>query len=156
VYFVLKAKGWNDAAGLLDHYLTGSGEPYEIDANRLLADVPNFQNDVASTLDDVHELPDGPFETDWKDTSSPHDQDLNWYYGLNNFEYRVVGEKHGDQITYHVEVQKRYDWGIPSEHRRDLERFPVELEQAEIARLNTTGNAKDFDVHGKTDTKTIP
>lgn len=156
VQTVLSAKGWNDAAALLDHYLDGSGDPYKIDADRLLKDVPKFQGDVNTTLADIRKGPDGPFTTKWLDSSSPHDQNLNWYYGLNNFEYRVVGEKHGDQITYHVEVQKRYDWGIPSEHRRDLERFPVHFEQSEIARLNMTGNAKDFDVTGTTGTMTSP
>ncbi|HEX6353178.1 hypothetical protein [Actinophytocola sp.] len=156
VQAALAAKGWGDASGLLDHYLDGSGKPYEIDANRLLKDVPKFQQDVNTALADARKLPDGPFTTKWLDSSSPHDQNLNWYYGLNNFEYRIVGEKHGDQITYQVEVQKRYDWGIPSEHRRDLERFPVHFEQSEIARLSMVGNAKDFDVHGKTNTMTSP
>ncbi len=74
------------------------------------------------------------------------------YYGLNHFQYRTVGEKHGDQVTYHVEVQKRYDWGVPSEHRRTQTAFggpfKMELEQADLARLNSTGLARDFDVKG--------
>jgi hypothetical protein len=152
----LTAKGWGDASNLLGHYLDGSGDPYMIDANRLLNEVPEFQTDVAATLGNLRQRPDGPFTTDWLDSSSPHDQNLNWYYGLNNFEYRLVGEKHGDQISYQVDVQKRYDWGIPSEHRRDLEQFPVYLEQSEIARLNMVGKARDFDVQGSTDRMTSP
>jgi hypothetical protein len=156
VYAYLLAKGWGDAANLLDHFLDGGGEPVEIDANRLLNDVPKFKQDVAATLGDVKNLPDGPFTTEWKNTSSPADQNLNWYYALNNFDYRVVGEKHGDQITYHVEVEKRYDWGVPSEHRRDLDKGPIHFEQSDVARLNMTGKAKDFDVHGSTGTMTSP
>jgi hypothetical protein len=156
VYTYLKAKGWDDAANLLDHYLDADGGPVDIDANRLLNDVPKFKNDVNTTLDDIRKGPDGPFTTEWKNTSSPADQNLNWYYALNNFDYRVVGEKHGDQITYHVEVEKRYDWGVPSEHRRDLDKGPIHFEQSEIARLNMVGKAKDFDVRGSTGTMTSP
>jgi hypothetical protein len=156
VYSYLELKGWDDAANLLDHYLDAGGEPVDIDANRLLADVPTFQQDVNSTLGDVRKLPDGPFTTEWKNSSSPADENLNWYYALNNFDYRVVGEKHGDQITYHVEVEKRYDWGIPSEHRRDLDKGPIHIEQSDVARLNAVGKAKDFDVHGSTGTMTSP
>jgi hypothetical protein len=47
-----------------------------------------------------------------------------------------------------------YDWGIPSEHRRDLQKGPVHFEQADLARLNLVGEATDFDVTGKTGTKT--
>ena len=152
----LGVKGWHDAADLLEHYLDASGDPVRIDANRLLKDVPTFQSAVNGTLGDVRALPDGPFQTAWKPTSSPANVNLNWYYALNNFSYRVVGEKHGNQLTYHVEVQKRYDWGIPSEHRRDLDKGPIHFEQAELARLNAVGRAKDFDVHGSTDTMTSP
>jgi hypothetical protein len=156
VFAYLKLKGWNDAASLLDHYLNGNGEPVNIDANRLLNDDPTFKQDVNTTLGDIKKLPDGPFTTDWKNSSSPADKNLNWYYALNNFDYRVVGEKHGDQITYHVEVEKRYDWGVPSEHRRDLDKGPVHFEQSDISRLNLVGKGKDFDVHGSTSTMTSP
>jgi hypothetical protein len=152
----LSQKGWNDGAGLLDHYLDGSGNPVEIDANRLLKEVPQFQTDVNSALGDVRKLPDGSFQTAWKGSSSPHTQNLNWYYGLNNFEYRLVGEKHGNQIKYRVEMQKEYDWGTPSEHRRDLSKGPLHFEQSEIARLNMVGKAKDFRVHGSTGQMTSP
>jgi hypothetical protein len=155
----LKVRGWNDAANLFDHYLDGSGKPVNIDANRLLNDSPTFQQDVNSSLGDVRKMPDGTFQTPWKGSSSPANQNLNWYYALNNFQYRLVGEKHGGQIQYHVEVQKRYDWGVPTEHRRDLPKNvgPVSLghfEQSQLARLNQIGAAKDFDVHGTTETKT--
>lgn len=153
----LDVQGWHDASGLLDHFLDGSGDPYQIDANRLLKDVPKFQTDVNSSLGDVRKLPDGPFQTSWKNTSSPADQNLNWYWGLNNFEYRLVGEKHGSQVTYHVEVQKQYDWGQPSEHRRDLDKGGVvHFEQSQIARLNMVGKGKDYRVYGSTGTLTAP
>lgn len=155
----LSAKGLNDASSLLDHYLDGSGTPVNIDANRLLNDSPTFKQDVNASLAEVRKMPDGTFATQWSGSSSPANQNLNWYYALNNFQYRLVGEKHGGQITYHVEVQKRYDWGVPTEHRGDLDKnvgpVPVvHIEQSEVARLNALGLAKDFDVHGTTKTMT--
>ncbi len=73
---------------------------------------------------------------------------MDWYYGLNHFQYRTVGEKHGDQVTYHVEVQKRYDWGVPSEHRRTQTAFggPFEMDGASRPRtpqLHRTGPRLD-------------
>jgi hypothetical protein len=155
----MKAQGWDDAAALLDHYLEGSGEPYEVDAGRMLKELPTFQKDVDTSLAGLKKLPDGPVSTGWRPTSSGTeggDEVMNWYYGLHHFQYRLVGHKSGDRITYQVEVRKRYDWGVPSEHRKDLE-APLHLmdaEQAEIARLNHTGLAQDFDVQGRTTTMT--
>jgi hypothetical protein len=156
----MQAKGWDDAADLLDHFLEGSGEPYEVDAGRMLEELPTFQKDVDASLAELKKQPDGPVQTDWASTSSGTEGDdrvMNWYYGLHHFQYRVVGHQSGDQITYQVEVRKRYDWGVPSEHRRDLE-APANLmdaEQSEVARLHHTGLAKDFDVKGKTPTMTV-
>jgi hypothetical protein len=158
VILALRLKGWGDAANLLKHYIDNSGEPYTVDADRMLKDLPQFQKDVNETLKSVRELPDGKFTTDWGSTA-PNLEDggsgnLNWYYALNHFQYRLVGEKHDGEITYHVEVQKRYDWGIPSEHRRPLEKGPIDFEQADLARLNLVGEAKDFDVRGQTSQRT--
>ncbi|MER5947720.1 hypothetical protein ABT127_16830 [Streptomyces sp. NPDC001904] len=79
----------------------------------------------------------------------------NWCYGLYHFQYRLVGTKDGGEISYHVEVRKRYDWGTPSEHRGDLEKSlagceVVDIEQADVAELNRVGLAQDFVVCGST------
>lgn len=77
---------------------------------------------------------------------------MEWYYALNHFQYRLVGEKEGGDITYRVDVKKRYDWGIPSEHRSTVSGgagpFGMDLEQADIAHLHSSGMARDFDVSG--------
>jgi hypothetical protein len=150
----LNAKGWNDAAMLLGHFMDTTGTTVQVDADRMLSDMPSFRRDVDTTLSGVKQRPDGNFETPWQnsrpDISNGDDKSLNWYYALNNFEYRTVGQKQGNQVTYHVEVRKRYDWGTPSEHRRDLDKGPLHFEQSELARLNLVGLAKDFDVTGKT------
>ncbi len=151
----MDGKDWDDAANLLNHYLEGSGEPYEVDTGRMLNDLPTFRKDVDTSLAGLKKQPDGPVSTNWKSSSSGtkgNEKVMNWYYGLHHFEYRVVGHKTGDQVTYQVEVRKRYDWGVPSEHRGDLvaPAGVVDVEQPEVARLNQTRQAKDFDVHGRT------
>jgi hypothetical protein len=151
---------WDVAADLFNHYLMGSGKTWNLDVNRMLRDIPAFRANVDDTLAaDVRQRPDGHFETCWHQ-SAPNlkdgGQSVNWYYALNHFEYRLVGEKKPDgQITYHVEIRKRYDFGVPSEHRRDLPGHVNALhgdydiwKQADIARLNMVGMAKDFDVQG--------
>ncbi|MFB7943347.1 hypothetical protein ACFC6L_00355 [Kitasatospora phosalacinea] len=147
--------GYPDAADLLKHWLGASGTPYQVDPARMLKDMPStFGKDVDATLDELRKRPDGPVSTDWQSSKPDASKDpaaANWYFGLNHFQYRLVGEKHGGTIDYHVEVQKRYDWGVPSEHRSNLHQTRlVNLEQADIAHLNTTGQARDFDVTGST------
>ncbi|MYW69518.1 hypothetical protein GTY65_36445 [Streptomyces sp. SID8379] len=155
--------GYDDAADLLDHFLKGGGEPYEIDADDLLADCPPFQKDVKTSLAQVaaSDQPEGSFTTEWAPSDSGFESEAqrNWYYGLYHFQYRLVGTKQDGEIDYHVEVQKRYDWGTPSEHRGDLEKSlagydVVDIEQADVAELNRVGLAQDFDVHGSTGAQT--
>jgi hypothetical protein len=151
----LRWEGWNDAADLLKHYLDGGGEPYQLDVDRMLKEIPKFQTDLSTTLEQMKNRPDGKFQSDWTPTLAKHDdgnKSMNWYYALHHFQYRVIGEKHGADMTYHVEVRKRYDWGTPSEHHRPLSKAGIHLEQPDIARLNMVGEAQDFDVTGRTST----
>ncbi|WP_210947588.1 hypothetical protein [Streptomyces sp. MK37H] len=150
-------EGWPNASALLHHYLEGNGDPYQIDPATMLADIPQFQRDLNGTLDGVRQGADGKFTTPWT-TTAPRTSDggksLDWFYALNHFQYRTVGEKRDGRITYHIEVQKRYDWGIPSEHRSNVSGAGITLEQADIAHLNTSGMARDFDVHGRSGERT--
>ncbi|WP_420035847.1 hypothetical protein ACN2WE_29610 [Streptomyces sp. cg28] len=162
-YFAV-VKGWPTAAGLVQHYLDASGKPVEVEPQQMMDEIPAFKQDVAGTLDsDVRKRGDGPFSTEWSSTApDPADGDSSteWYYALNHFQYRLVGEKEGDEITYHVEVKKRYDWGIPSEHRATVSGggpgpMGMDLEQADIAHLHSAGTARDFDVSGSSDEMTV-
>ncbi|UNO39451.1 hypothetical protein [Streptomyces sp. MST-110588] len=155
-------KGWPTAAGLVQHYLDGSGKPVEVEPQQMMDDIPAFRKDVDGTLDkDVRQRGDGPFTTEWSSTApdtKDGDRSMEWYYALNHFQYRLVGEKDGGEIKYHVEVRKRYDWGIPSEHRATVSGgagpLGMDLEQADIAHLHSSGMAQDFDVSGSSDEMT--
>lgn len=81
---------------------------------------------------------------------------LDWYYALNHFQRRGAGSlqtTHG--FTYKLEVRERYDGGVPSEHRKDLERsigrIDYHISQPEIAHPHTIGLARDFDVRTRKD-----
>ncbi|WP_197319951.1 hypothetical protein [Saccharomonospora sp. NB11] len=167
--------GFDDANELLQHWLEGSGDPYEVDVEKMLKDMPAFREDVNKTLEKIKELPDGKFDTStlelndegepqWQDSSPrvdkyDNDGSKNWYYALNNFEYKLVGEKKDGVITYHIEIQKEYNWGVPSQYRGTLKEpiFDSDfIEQADAAKLHSTAMARDFTVHGKSDAKTIP
>ncbi|MFF4212701.1 hypothetical protein ACFYZE_25740 [Streptomyces sp. NPDC001796] len=155
-------KGWPTAAGLIQHYLDCSGKTVEVEPQTMMDQIPAFQSDVDDTLrKDVHGRPDGPFTTEWKSTApNPADGDSSteWYYALNHFQYRLTGYVHDGEVTYRVEVKKRYDWGIPSEHRANATGgwgpASMNLEQADIAHLNTVGMGRDFDVVGTSDEMT--
>src|SRR5690606_4263128 len=174
-----------DAAKLLRHWLNGSGQPYEVDVEKMLKDMPAFREDINKTLEKVKQLPDGKFDTSklelnekgepqWQDSAPRIEKysnpgSMNWYYALNNFEYKLVGEKKDGVITYHIEIQKEYNYGTPSQYRGNLgptislpefikpDPIKIELiEQADASRLHSTAMARDFTVHGKSDTKTVP
>ncbi|MER6009411.1 hypothetical protein [Streptomyces bluensis] len=157
-------KGWPTAAGLIKHYLDGSGRPVEVEPQQMMDQIPAFREDVDGTLDDdVRKRGDGPFTTEWSSTApdpADGDRSMEWYYALNHFQYRLVGEKEGGEITYRVEVRKRYDWGVPSEHRATVSGggpgpMGMDLEQADIAHLHSSGMAQDFDVSGSSDEMTV-
>lgn len=145
-------KGWNNAADLLDHYMGNTGKPYTVNPTQMMHDIPKFQKDVNTEIEHVRSRPDGKFATDWKSTA-PNPKDgkgsMDWYYGLNHFQYRTVGVKENGKIEYHVEVKKRYDWGSPSEQRSTVSGGGYTMEQADIAHLHSSGQARDFDVKGK-------
>ncbi|MGW3120288.1 hypothetical protein ACWDBW_24615 [Streptomyces sp. NPDC001107] len=146
-----------NAASLIQHCLDASGTDVEVDPQTLMDQVPAFQKDVDQTLHtDVHGRPNGPFTSERQSTApNPKDghSNMGWYYALNHFRYRLTGYVHNGEVTYRVEVQRRYDWGIPSEHRSDVGGGGggVNLEQADIAHLNTVGLAQDFNVYGTSD-----
>lgn len=151
-------KGWDNAAAMLRHYLDGSGSPYTVNPQTMLDDIPSFRSGVNGALANARRGPDGRFDTGWQTGQAQHTESMDWYYALHHFEYRVVGEKHDGKITYHVEVRKQYDWGVPSEHRRDVDGVggAIHLEQADIARLHMTGLARDFPVRGRSPEMTAP
>ncbi|WP_189296740.1 hypothetical protein [Streptomyces albospinus] len=156
-------RGWTTAAGLVQHYLGGSGKPVEVEPQQMMDEIPAFRKDVDGTLDnDVRQRGNGPLPTDWSSTAPiPRAVTAAWSGTTRSTTSRTVssGSKEGGKITYHIEVRMRDDWGIPSEHRATVSGggpgpLGMSLEQADIAHLHSPQMARDFDVSGSSDEMT--
>jgi RHS repeat-associated protein len=155
---------WDNAYDLLSHWLGNSGDPYEVDPEAMMRDIPRFRRDVTRYLEGARAEGNATFDSGWLRTRADEEDgesSLDWYYALNNFQFRVTGtnqRKFG--TTYTVQVRKRYDWGVPSEHRNDLKQsflwVDVDVQQAEVAHLHTVGLAQDFDVYGSATMRGMP
>ncbi|MFG3173367.1 RHS repeat-associated core domain-containing protein [Streptomyces sp. NPDC048200] len=160
----LWAKGWSNAYALLSHWLDNTGTPFRLDPSSMIDEIPRFKEDVKRYLLGQKNAKRRIFDSGWKGTraeESDGDSSLDWYYGLNHFQWRVSGTdlpKHG--MVYTLQIRKRYDWGIPSEGRDNLDKdfgfLHIHLSQPEIAHLHTTGVARDFDVYGSSSMKGTP
>ncbi|MDJ0347569.1 RHS repeat-associated core domain-containing protein [Streptomyces sp. H10-C2] len=146
------AKDWTNAHDLLQHWMENSGDDYEVDPSTMINEIPNFKKTVASYLAGVSKSRNHIFDSGWQGTRSVESdggKSLDWFYALNHFQWRVSGTKlTREGIVYNLEVRKRYDWGVPSEHRDDLNGAWIHFNQPELAHLHTVGMARDFNVYG--------
>ncbi|MEW2626097.1 DNRLRE domain-containing protein [Streptomyces sp. NPDC048106] len=157
-------QNWDNAYDLLSHWLGNSGDPYEVDPKAMLQDIPRFREDLDKYLEGVQKSGSATFDSGWLRTRASEkdgDSSLDWYYALNHFQFRVSGtnqRKYG--MTYTLQVRKRYDWGVPSEHRDPLRKsflwVDISLQQSEVAHLHTVGLAQDFDVYGSAAMRGMP
>ncbi|MEV4561968.1 RHS repeat-associated core domain-containing protein [Kitasatospora sp. NPDC049285] len=147
-------KGWDNTSKLLRHFLDGSGDDYTVDPNEMIGDIPGFKKEVDTYLQEVKKKGASTYDSGWVSTRASEKESLDWYYALNGFQWRVTSAAEPGQ--YELEVRKRYDWGIPSEGRGDLDKFWIHLTQPEIAHLNTVGLARDFNVYGATLRRGMP
>ncbi|MFC4560229.1 Flp family type IVb pilin [Nocardiopsis mangrovi] len=129
----------NSRAALL-HFLDGSGETMEIDGDDLMADVPEFREEVESAQDDIGRSAIAeareqgatgpvtfPFSTEWNAfgrdprTGEYIYDDSDWINTLGSWNYNQVGEvtvfPPADpegvwryEVTSRTNVQKYYDW----------------------------------------------
>ncbi|MBO0878198.1 MAG: hypothetical protein J2P19_32910, partial [Pseudonocardia sp.] len=122
---------WPNAVRSLRHYLGNSGKELDLDVDRMLHDLPNFQervrkhisNRIPGILAEVEETgaygEEKWFDSGWQ-SALPDDGD--WYRTVGYFRYRVTGtaivsrpvlEGDGPQLhrlTYRVKVSDTYDW----------------------------------------------
>ncbi|MFE3853604.1 DNRLRE domain-containing protein [Streptomyces griseorubiginosus] len=146
--------GWTNAYALLDHWLDNVGTTFKLHPDSMLKEIPRFRHDVRAYLGARKR---GVFDSGWRKTHADYSgkwKTLDWYYALNHFQWRADGSlqtKYG--FTYTLKIRKRYDWGVPSEHRANLKiKIPGVLDyniaQPEIAHLHTVGLARDYNVWG--------
>ncbi|MFE3198729.1 hypothetical protein [Embleya sp. NPDC059237] len=151
--------GNDRAASYMKYWLEGDGRDIQFDAQEFLKADPGFRKILNDTM--RANAPSGNFDTGWKGGSVARDMQngpvtpelQDFYYTMNGYQYRIVGtdfkmvEGH-PAGTIRVDIYKRYNWGNPEggAHRNDIEGVP----QNDLARLNETGLAHDFDIVGST------
>ncbi|MYW04136.1 hypothetical protein [Streptomyces sp. SID3343] len=147
------------AASYMKHWLEGDGQDVQFDAKEFVNANPGFQaklNEIIKTKG-----PTGSFDTGWQNGTVWEDMEngevpkelRDFYYTMNGYQYRIVGTDFtmvdGEPVgQVRVDIYKRYNWGNPEggAPRNDIEGVP----QNDLARLNETGLAHDFDIVGST------
>lgn len=98
----------------------------------------------------------GSFDSGWKSDSIANagSRPLDYYYALNEYQYRVYGYSSGDAEHVTVDLFKRYNWGNPGgnpkDNRNDLTALGglVDIPQNQVAQLNADGKTWDYNVWG--------
>ena len=152
--------GFTHAADLLDHWLDGSGDAYEINPEDMMKDLPGFNKLVEAQVTNAQKSGDD-YDSGWQSATvadhmqagdkGPAVQD--WWYALNGYQYRVQGSSSTTDgkttTTVTVDVFKRYNWGnvaggVP---RGDV--GPGQLiRQNDLAQIHADGLSQDFNVWG--------
>ncbi|MFI1383193.1 hypothetical protein [Embleya sp. NPDC020886] len=147
------------AASYMKNWLEGNGRDVQFNASEFVNANPAFQQKVNEIL--KANGPAGNFDTGWKSNTVADDMTkgpvprelLDFYYTMNGYQYRIVGSDikmvDGQPVgQVRVDIYKRYNWGNPEggDHRSNIEGVP----QNDLARLNETGLAHDFDIVGST------
>ncbi len=141
--------GLEQAADMMDHWLSNTGDDFELDVRQMRKELPDFDY----TVDDYLQKQKGKrFNSGWQRTNTGN-QNRDWYFAVNNFQYRVSGGSSGGKQWYWLQVYKRYNYGTVEEGRRDLylpnkDMTIMHIHQPEFARLHTLGLARDYDAVG--------
>ncbi|GHI89127.1 hypothetical protein ACWGF3_17065 [Streptomyces xanthophaeus] len=163
--------GKTDAARHMDHYLNGSGKTLDLDVDRMLADDPAFRDEVArirateqdewrqQALDAFEKSGGKPVAIPVESGSSGYEHEKgpdgtnNWYLavgsGMTNTTGVVTAVPGPDgkpqvSIDYQVNVWDRYNW----DPGKATPIGPTTVTDADMARMHTTGLAREFDMRG--------
>ncbi|MFG2380838.1 hypothetical protein [Streptomyces avermitilis] len=166
--------GENAASRNMEHYLGKSGEPLDLDIDRILKDDPGFRDDVsvhiAQNQDawrqqglDAFEKAGGdktvvvPVESKAVGRTFQSDE---WFHAVGSHQQNVSGMvtvtpgadgKPKVSLDYQANVWDRYNWDAGKSTN-----FPggVVIPDSEMGRLHKTGLAQEFDMRGNSSTYT--
>ncbi|QES55061.1 hypothetical protein DEJ51_13315 [Streptomyces venezuelae] len=158
--------GKTDAARHMDHYLRGIGTTLDLDVDRMLTDDAALRNVVAKARADEQDewrrqALEAFAESGGKPVSIPVEslgrsythQDRNWYLAVGSAMSNTTGVvtavpgpdgKPQVNIDYQVNVWDRYNW----DPGKATPIGPTTVTDADMARMHTTGLAKEFDMRG--------
>lgn len=164
---------WPHAAELLDHYLDNTGEPYQLDVNSMMGDIPQMQaRGDAMVNDEVNRIAAEaaatgqygrpvPFRTPWQGYYLDPDANPDWYRAVGGVDMSAGGvvtvdppETPGGQPRVHVESQidvaDRYNW----DEGKETKIGPITITDEQMAGLQTAGLAREFDIKGSSTVST--
>ncbi|MFE7563224.1 hypothetical protein [Kitasatospora sp. NPDC057500] len=167
--------GFTDAARHMQHFLTATGEPLNVDVDRMLRDDPKLRNLVDKQITDnqaqwrqmaldAYAQSGGapvavPVEASAHRTFDMHSE-RNWYLAIGSHSYAtsgVVTARPGPDgkpvvsLQYQVSLWDRYNWD-PGKHT------PIagtNIADSDLAALHQTGLAREFDITGRSTPATV-
>ncbi|MFF8483999.1 hypothetical protein ACGFZG_01620 [Streptomyces antibioticus] len=166
--------GENAASRNMEHYLKKTGEPLDLDVDRILQDDSGFRDDIATHISDhqdawrqqgldAFEKAGGdktvvvPVESTAAGRTFQNDE---WYHAVGSHQQNVSGMvtvspgadgKPKISLDYQANVWDRYNWDAGKSTK-----FPggVVIPDSEMGRLHKTGLAQEFDMRGSSSTYT--
>ncbi|MFJ7248151.1 hypothetical protein ACIQWA_26455 [Kitasatospora sp. NPDC098652] len=170
------ATGGTNASANMAHYLSGTGEPLNLNVEDMLKEIPGFQASVNTTLDgnlggwEAEALAEyrrtgKPValvqQTGWQPMSATPESSKDWFYAVGSFHYNTEakievkptspGAPPEVTVTYRTNVRDRYNW----DNGKSTEVPGVgRVTDADIQRLHRTGLAREFDMGGASDART--
>lgn len=168
--------GYTDAARHMQHYLTATGEPLNVDVDRMLGDDPTLRGLVAEqiikhqdewrqTALDAYERSGGapvavPVEAAAQRTIDSAAGD-NWYLAVGSHAYATSGVvtvqagadgKPQVSMQYQVSIWDRYNW----DPGKSTPIAGTNIKDSDLADLHQTGLAREFDLTGRSAPVTTP
>lgn len=168
------ASSWPEASRNLLHFLGNSGEPLEQDVDQMLTDVPEFQEQVDLTADELiaevvaRAQEDGvtgpvtfPVSTNWtgfgyENGALVYDNN-NWFYALGGWQSSQTGTitvippsepggpwRYTSSLTVHIRDQ--YNW----DGTKSTQIGPLSVSDEQLAELHRKGLAQEFTAIGRT------
>ncbi|WP_424861827.1 hypothetical protein [Streptomyces sp. MMS24-I29] len=172
-------KGDNDAARHMAHYLGNSGADMDLPVDKMMSDVPDFRDHIERSIrehqDEWREQAleefrknggrpvSMPVETANRDFTFEKDVNNNWFYAVGSTRSNVTGvvtvvpDANGEPkvgLDYQANAWDRYNW---DENKGVTIEVPVigdmSIPDGQMARLHTTGIAREFDMSGSSSSK---
>ncbi len=173
---MLMASRWPDASRNLQHFLGNSGDPLELDADRMLEDVPEFDAEVENAATSMcgEAVKDArasgvegpvtyPFTTKWRGYYIHSWEDQNWFYATGGCNYATEGTvtvypptQDNPEWTYsydyRVHVADRYNW----DGNKSTQIGPLEISDRQLQELHQAGMAQEYDMSGESSVRSGP
>lgn len=168
-------RGYTDAARHLRHYLGATGKPLKVDAARVLTEVRAarltadalLQEQFAKACSQIRNSSTGtrfeiPFQSRWGVATASQEEEGNWFFALGSFSVSqsgvmvvepstTPGGEPTVRIHYQTHIFDRYNWDAG----KNVTIRPATIEDKEMQELHKAGLAREYEVHGSTDTQTV-